>query len=141
MVNIVSYKESLKNAQTPEELYRLFYNQLKKSIRVQLPVKVISIDHAKQHCDVQVLLKEMDDIGNILPPDVLPNVPIRYTCETSVAYVRLPVQVGDTGTVEFFDCSIAKYKLDNVVAYHHDEEYHSMESSIYTSGFLIITST
>jgi len=132
----VGYKLSLKNAQTNEELERYFFRQLKKTIRVQLPVKIIEVDHAKQHCDVQVLLKELDDTGQVLPPDIIPNVPIRYTNETGVAYVRTPIQIGDTGTVEFFDCSVARWKVEGIVEYHFNENYHTLESSVYTSGFV-----
>ena len=136
MVQDIGYKKSLKNSQTFEELNRYFYRQLKKSIRVQLPVKILEVDHAKQHCDVEVLLKEMSDIGDINPPNIIPNVPIRYTNETSIAYVRTPVQVGDTGTVEFFDCSVAQWKVNGIVEYHYNENYHTFESSVYTSGFM-----
>jgi len=135
MVKAVSYNKSLKNAQTTEELYRLFYKQLKKSIKVQIPVEITSVDYAKNSCDVKALIKETDDNGNVLPVDIFPNVPIRHTNETSTAYIRVPVQVGDTGTVEFFDCSISKYRLDNIVEYHFDEDYHTLESPLYTSGF------
>lgn len=131
----VPYDVAITQIQTQGEMQRYINRELKKSIRVQLPVEVISVDHIKQHCDLRVLVKEKNQAGDVLPEGILPNVPIRYINETGIAYVRLPVQIGDTGTVEFFDCSVAQYKLQGIVEYHFDENYHSFESGVYTSGF------
>lgn len=131
----VPYDKAVSQVQTQGEMQRYLNRELKKSIKVQLPVEVISVDHVKQHCDLKMLIKEMNQAGEMLPDGILPNVPIRYTNETGIAYIRLPIQVGDTGTVEFFDCSIADYKVQGIVEYHFDENYHSYESGVYTSGF------
>lgn len=131
----IPFDEAINQVQTQGEMQRYINRELNKNIRVQLPVEVISVDHIKQHCDLRILVKEKNQAGAVLPEGILPNVPIRYTNETGIAYIRLPVQIGDTGTVEFFDCSISQYKLQGIVEYHFDENYHSLESGVYTSGF------
>lgn len=135
MTDIISYYNRLNNAQTEDEQDREFYKNLKKSIRKQFPCKVVSVDHTKQHCDIEILAKEIDNNGQILEFPIIPNVPIRYPNETGSAYVRVPVRVNDTGTIEFFDTDISQYKVDGTVEYHYDEHYHQLTSGLYTSGF------
>lgn len=131
---IVSFNDRIDDTESESEVEREFFKTLKKSIRVQFPVQVKSVSADKRYCSLEILAKEIDNNGVIRNYPILPNIPIQYP-ETGLAYIYLPVQVGDTGVVEFFDSDIAQYLKQNVVQYHYDEEYHSLSSGIYTSGF------
>jgi hypothetical protein len=137
MTNVVqTYRDKYEKPNSELTKFRHFVNTLKDNIKVMLPCEVLEVDHTKQHVDLKILAKDTDDLGNVLDFPILPNIPIRYTCETSKAIVRTPIQVGDTGTVEFFDSSIEKYKLEGIVEYHYIDESHTLTDGVFTSGFV-----
>lgn len=131
----IPFNELVQKAQTISQINLQVAKKQKKDIRVQFPARVISVDHTKQNCDIEILVDEIDDNGNVVKFPIIPNVPIRYTNETSVGYIRLPVQENDTGIIEFFDCDITTYLTQGVIKYHDDENYHTLVSGVYTSGF------
>lgn len=135
MPESLSFNDLLKRAQSEEQVLKQVDKKLKKQIRVQFPCEVVSVDHEKQHCNVKILAKEMDDSGTVRNFPIIPNVPIRYPAETGLAYIRVPVQIGDTGTIEFFDTDISQYKKQGSDQFHDNEHYHGINNGLYTSGF------
>lgn len=123
----------------PLELGTVFdnrLNDLKSEIKIQLPCKVQSVDFANNQVSVQILDYDFDNLGNIIPYPIIPNVPIREPLDSANAYIRLPIQVGDVGTIEFFDSSVADLLATGNFDYDYTEEWHSLNNGLFTNGFL-----
>lgn len=121
------------------ELSTLFQNRLqdlKNEIKVQLPCKVHAIDHINNQVDLEILDYDVDNNGNLINFPIIPNVPIRQPMDSSMAYIRLPIQIGDIGTVEFFDSSTDDLVISNIYNYDYTEEWHSLNNGLFTNGFL-----
>lgn len=132
---IVSFNDRIDSCETEQEVDREVQKLLSKNIRVQMPAEIVAISDNKRYCTIKILSKELDNDGIIRSFPLLPNIPIQYPTETNSAYIILPSKIGDTGVIEFFDTDCSQYIKQNVVEYHYDEDYHSLSSGIYTSGF------
>ncbi len=111
-------------------------NDLKHEIHCQKACKVITVDNDNNYVSVQILDKDSDGQGNIIEYPIIPNVPIRQSQESGSAYIRLPVQKGDIGTIEFFDSSVDDVIKQGLYSYSYDEEWHSLSDGLFTNGFL-----
>lgn len=111
-------------------------NDLKKEIKVMLPCKVTKVNHDGNYVTVEILDYDSDEIGNVQEFPPLTNVPIRQQMDSGSAYVRLPVQVGDIGTIEFFDSSVDDLVTSNVHTYDLTEDWHKLSDNLFTNGFL-----
>lgn len=112
------------------------FNELKKEIKVMLPCKVTKVNHDGNYVTVEILDYDADEIGNVQEFPPLTNVPIRQPMDSGSAYIRLPVQVGDIGTIEFFDSSVDDLVTSNVHTYDLTEDWHKLSDNLFTNGFL-----
>lgn len=105
-----------------------------KQIRVHLPAKVIAVYSAT--VDVEIIGKEDTGFGfySKFPP--LLNIPLIYNNYTSSAYIITPVQVGDTGIVEFLDFNSYNFIDSGNSALTTDTYYHSLNNGTFINGFI-----
>ena len=111
-------------------------NDLKQEIKVMLPCQVTKVSHDGNYVTVEILDYDSDEIGNAQEFPPLTNVPIRQCMDSGSAYIRLPIQVGDIGTIEFFDSSIDDLVTSNVHTYDLTEDWHKLSDNLFTNGFL-----
>lgn len=111
-------------------------NDLKKEIKVMLPCQVTKVNHDGNYVTVEILDYDSDEVGNAQEFPPLTNVPIRQCMDSGSAYIRLPVQIGDIGTIEFFDSSIDDLVTSNVHTYDLTEDWHKLSDNLFTNGFL-----
>src|SRR5574344_2245227 len=111
-------------------------NDLKKEIKVMLPCRVTKVNHNENYVTVEILDYDADEVGNIQEYPPLTNVPIRQPMDSGSAYIRLPVQVGDIGTIEFFDSSVDDLVTSNTHTYDLTEDWHKLSDNLFTNGFL-----
>lgn len=109
---------------------------LKNEIKVQLPCKVHSVDYENNQVSVEVLDYDADAYGNLVNYPIVPNIPIRIPTYSGNAYMVLPVQIGDIGTIEFFDSSVKDLITTGNYDYDYSEEWHSLNNGLFTNGFL-----
>lgn len=123
----------------PDELSTIFdnrLNDLKSEIKVQLPCRVHSIDHDNNQVSVEILDYDSNPKGELVNYPIVPNVPIRQPMDSTNAYIRLPIQIGDIGTIEFFDSSVDDLITTDRYEYDNSEEWHSLNNGLFTNGFL-----
>lgn len=111
-------------------------NDLKGEIKVQLPCRVKSVDYENNQVDVEILDYDHDEAGRLINYPIIPNVPIRQPIYSGSIYMILPVRVGDEGTIEFFDSSVADLTSTGVFDFDYSEEWHSINYGLFTNGFL-----
>ena len=112
------------------------FNDLKKEIKVMLPCVVTKVNHDSNYVTVEILDYDSDEVGNAQEFAPIPNVPIRQCMDSGSAYIRLPVQIGDIGTIEFFDSSVDDLVTSNVHTYDLTEDWHKLSDNLFTNGFL-----
>lgn len=111
-------------------------NDLKKEIKVMLPCKVTKVNHNTNYVTVELLDYDSDEKGNTQEYPPLTNVPIRQPMDSGSAFIRLPVQVGDTGTIQFFDSSVDDLITSGTHTYDYTEDWHKLSDNLFTNGFL-----
>lgn len=131
-----SYEEKYEGAKDLSTLLFHRFNDLKHEIKVQLPCRVVSVDHSGNQVSVQILDYTHDETGGVQEYPQIPNVPIRQPMDSGQAYIRLPIQVGDEGTIEFFDSSVDDLIVSGVHSYDLDEDWHKISDGLFTNGFL-----
>lgn len=112
------------------------FNDLKKEIKVMLPCQVTKVNHDGNYVTVEILDYDSDEVGNAQEFPPLTNVPIRQCMDSGSAYIRLPVQIGDIGTIEFFDSSVDDLVTSNIHTYDLTEDWHKLSDNLFTNGFL-----
>lgn len=134
-----SYEEKYESLDSIDDFGTLLgnrLNDLKSEIKVQLPCKVLDVSHQGNQVSVQILDYDFDNLGKVQPYAVIPNVPIRQPMDSGKAYIRLPIQKGDIGTIEFFDSSVDDVLTTNSFSFDNSEEWHSLDNGLFTNGFL-----
>ena len=111
-------------------------NDLKKEIQVMKPCVVTKVNHAENYVTVEILDYDADELGNEQEFPPLTNVPIRQPMDSGSAYIRLSVQVGDIGTIEFFDSSVDDLVVGGAHTYDLTENWHKLSDNLFTNGFL-----
>lgn len=122
-----------------DDLASILFNRLndtKGEIKVQLPCKVVEVNNGGNEVSVQILDYTSDQEGNLVEYPIIPNVPIRQPMDSGKAYIRLPIQKGDTGTIEFFDSDVSDVVATGVYSYTEEEDWHSLNYGLFTNGFL-----
>jgi len=122
-----------------DDLPSILFNRLndtKEEIKVQLPCKVVEVNNGGNEVSVQILDYTSDQQGNLVEYPIIPNVPIRQPMDSGKAYIRLPIQKGDTGTIEFFDSDVSDVVTTGIYSYTEEEEWHSLNYGLFTNGFL-----
>lgn len=109
-------------------------NEKSKLIRVHLPAKVIAV--YGQTVDVEIQGKEDTGYGEYSKFPPLLNIPLIYNNYTSSAYIITPVQIGDTGLVEFLDFNAYNFIENGNTALTGDRYYHSLNNGTFINGFI-----
>lgn len=109
-------------------------NERSKQIRVHLPAKVVRVEEAT--VDVEIIGKEDTGFGYYSKFPLLLNIPVIYNNYTSSAYILTPIQVGDTGIVEFLDFNAYNFINDGNPALTTDTYYHSLNNGTFINGFI-----
>lgn len=109
-------------------------NEKSKLIRVHLPAKVIAV--YGQTVDVEIQGEEDTGYGEYSKFPPLLNIPLIYNNYTSSAYIITPVQIGDTGIVEFLDFNAYNFIENGNTALTGDRYYHSLNNGTFINGFI-----
>lgn len=109
-------------------------NERSKQIRVHLPAKVVRVEEAT--VDVEIIGEEDTGFGYYSKFPLLLNIPVIYNNYTSSAYILTPIQVGDTGIVEFLDFNAYNFINDGNPALTTDTYYHSLNNGTFINGFI-----
>lgn len=109
-------------------------NERSKQIRVHLPAKVVAVYGAT--VDVEIIGKEDTGFGYYSKFPLLLNIPLLYNNYTSSAYIITPVQLGDTGIVEFLDFNAYNFIDSGNQALTGDTYYHSLNNGVFINGFI-----
>ncbi len=98
---------------------------ISQHILVEKPCKVIKVYPSQYYVDVEYYSKNRKDI--------LLKVPVKHL-QTQNAYVFLGVNVGDCGTVRFFDDDVSAYQENSDIE-SSEIRTHNINDSIFTLGF------
>lgn len=131
-----SYEEKYERNLELSSLLANRFNDLKNEIKVQLPCKVHSVDYINNQVNVEILDYDADERGELVNYPIIPNVPIRQPMYSGKAFIVLPVQVGDIGTIEFFDSSVDDLIATGNFDFDYSEEWHTLDFGLFTNGFL-----
>ncbi len=91
---------------------------------VEFPCKIINV-HSPYLVDVEYYSNNSKDI--------LLNVPVKHQ-QTQKAYVYLGINVGDKGTLRFFDNDVSKYR-EGVDLVSSEIRTHNINDSVFSFGF------
>lgn len=134
MANPKSIYEKILQAEKASTIQEIVDRENSKQIRVHMPCKVIAI-HGNT---VDVEIQGSEDTGygyySKFPP--LLNIPIIYNNYTKKAYIITPIQIGDTGLVEFLDFNATNFINDGNTALTTDTYYHSINNGSFINGFI-----
>lgn len=108
-----------------------------KRIRVHMPCKVVAINGST--VDVEIQGQEDTGFGYYSKFPLLLDLPIIYNNYTLSAYIITPVQVGDTGLVEFLDFNSSNFNSDGNAIMSSDSGYHSLNNGVFINGYIPTT--
>ena len=131
-----TYEEKYEGQKDLSTLLFHRFNDLKHEIKTMLPCKVTEVNNTTNQVSVEVLDYTHDEVGGIQSYPIITNIPIRQPMDSGSAYIRLPVQIGDEGTIEFFDSSVDDLIVSGVHSYDLDEDWHKISDGLFTNGFL-----
>lgn len=134
MNNPISIYEQLQQAENQSTRQEIINKENFKQIRVHMPCKVVSVNGAT--VDVEIQGKEDTGLGFYQTFPLLLDIPIIYNNYTSSAYIITPVQVGDTGLVEFLDFNSTNFQNDGNTELTSDNYYHSLNNGTFINGFI-----
>lgn len=134
MNNPESIYDKLLKAEKDSTKQEIIDNEKSKQIRVHLPAKVVRVEEAT--VDVEIIGQEDTGYGYYSKFPLLLNIPIIYNNYTSSAYILTPIQVGDTGIVEFLDFNAYNFINDGNPALTTDTYYHSLNNGTFINGFI-----
>lgn len=134
MSNPKSIYEKILQAEKESTIEEIIDAEKSKRIRVHMPAKVIRVNGTT--VDVEIQGKEDTGFGFYSDFPQLLDLPIIYNNYTSKAYIITPVQVGDTGIVEFLDFNSTNFIEDGNTALTSDTYYHSLNNGTFINGFI-----
>ena len=134
MNNPESIYDKLLKAEKDSTKQEIIDNEKSKQIRVHLPAKVIRVEEAT--VDVEIIGQEDTGYGYYSKFPLLLNIPVIYNNYTSSAYILTPIQVGDTGIVEFLDFNAYNFINNGNPALTTDTYYHSLNNGTFINGFI-----
>ena len=134
MSNPKSLYEKILHAEKESTVQEIIDRENSKRIRVHMPCKVIAVNGTT--VDVQIQGKEDSGFGYYTEFPLLLDLPIIYNNYTSKAYIITPVQVGDTGIVEFLDFNTSNFNKDGNTAITSDQYPHALNNGSFINGFI-----
>ena len=129
-----SIYEKILQAEKASTVQEIVDRERSKQIRVHMPCKVINVHETT--VDVEIQGKEDTGFGYYSKFPLLLDLPIIYNNYTSSAYIITPIQVGDTGLVEFLDFNASNFSDNGNTALTSDEYYHSINNGTFINGFI-----
>lgn len=134
MNNPKSIYEKILHAEKDSTIQEIIEKENSKRIRVHMPCKVIAVNN--NTVDVQIQGKEDSGFGYYTEFPLLLDLPIIYNNYTSSAYIITPVQVGDTGLVEFLDFNASSFNKDGSVNVMSDQFPHALNNGCFINGYI-----
>lgn len=132
--NPKSLYEKILEAQSESTIQEIVDRENSKQIRVHMPCKVVAVNGTT--VDVEIQGSEDTGFGYYSKFPMLLDLPIIYNNYTTQAYIITPVQIGDTGLVEFLDFNASNFSNDGNTALTSDEYYHSLNNGTFINGFI-----
>ena len=129
-----SIYEKILQAEKASTVQEIVDRERSKQIRVHMPCKVINVHETT--VDVEIQGTEDTGFGYYSKFPLLLDLPIIYNNYTSSAYIITPIQVGDTGLVEFLDFNASNFSDNGNTALTSDEYYHSINNGTFINGFI-----
>lgn len=129
-----SIYEKILQAEKASTVQEIVDRERSKQIRVHMPCKVIKVNGTT--VDVEIQGMEDTGFGYYSKFPLLLDLPIIYNNYTSSAYIITPIQVGDTGLVEFLDFNATNFSDNGNTALTSDEYYHSINNGTFINGFI-----
>lgn len=129
-----SLYEKILQAEKTSTVQEIVDKENSKRLRVHMPCKVIAVNGAT--VDVEIQGSEDTGFGYYSNFPLLLDLPIIYNSYTSSAYIITPVQVGDTGLVEFLDFNATNFNNDGNTSLTSDEYYHSLNNGTFINGYI-----
>lgn len=109
-----------------------------KQIRVHMPCKVVAVNNNGTTVDVEIQGQEDTGFGFYSKFPILLDLPVIYNNYTSSAYIITPVQIGDTGLVEFLDFNASDFNFNGNVTISSDQNPHSLNNGVFINGYIPI---
>ena len=134
MNNPKSLYEKILHAEKESTVQEIVDKENSKRIRVHMPCKVVSVNGTT--VDVQIQGKEDSGFGYYTDFPLLLDLPIIYNNYTTKAYIITPVQVGDTGLVEFLDFNTSNFNRDGNTAITSDQYPHALNNGSFINGYI-----
>lgn len=134
MQNPKSIYEKLLHAEKASTMQEIIDRENSKRIRVHMPCKVIAVNDTT--VDVEIQGMEDSGFGYYTKFPLLLDLPIIYNNYTSKAYIITPVQVGDTGLVEFLDFNTSNFSSDGNTTNTSDQYPHALNNGSFINGYI-----
>lgn len=134
--NPKSLYEKLKEASTYSDIQEIKDFVILSKIRCHLPCKVRAVDYGTRTVEVEIQGKQDMGYGSYESFPILSDIPILEPHCTSKAYFITPIQVGDTGLLEFMDFNCSNFNNDGNIEPTIDHELHSLNSSVFINGYI-----
>lgn len=132
--NPKSLYDKILQAEKSSTIQDIVNKENSKQIRVHMPCKVVAVHGSS--VDVEIQGKEDTGYGTYSTFPPLLNLPIIYNNYTSKAYIVTPIQVGDTGLVEFLDFNTTNFNNNGNTELTSDTFYHSINNGSFINGFI-----
>ena len=129
-----SIYQKILEAETKTEIEDILDKEKSKQIRVHMPAKVVAV--SGNSVDVEIQGMEDTGYGYYQTFPLLLDIPIIYNNYTSSAYIITPVQVGDTGLVEFLDFNATNFQNEGNTSLTSDTYYPSLNNGSFINGFI-----
>ena len=125
--------DTLQNeTKTLDEVLRLAMEGVLYNLHVALPCAVTVVRN-NGYVDVQPLLQRLYTTGDLVSLPVLQNVPISHPRGADY-WIKLPVAVGDLGTIVFCERSLDSWKVDGNLTNPKDSRRHDLSDAIFFPG-------
>lgn len=115
-----------------DEVLRLAIEGVLYNLHVALPCQVVAIRN-NSYVDVQPLLQRLYTNGDLVSLPLLQNVPVSHP-RGKAYWIKLPVAVGDLGTVVFCERSLDKWKVAGGLTNPMDSRRHDLSDGIFFPG-------
>ncbi len=129
-----SLYQKILEAESESTRDEILHKERSKQIRVHMPAEVIAIHGST--VDVKILGEEDSGYGYYQSFAPLLNIPIVYNNYTRKAYIITPIQIGDTGLVEFLDFNTSAFQNTGNPALTNDQYPHSLNNGVFINGFI-----
>lgn len=100
------------------------------SMRVGMPVRVVSYDAARSMVQVQIIQPMIDAGGGTTAQPIINEVPVMWP-RSGGAYMTFPINEGDTGYCHFADVDIGAWVSDGQPVTDSERQHHINDAVFY----------